>query len=234
MWNNLVVLKIVFCKIRAASIYGIVRGCEMPALTTKCEQALLIVLAGMWFRPPDPSNQVYLFQGRLRAKQFFMFALVFFSIELRASVHVSATIILIFWQVQLLISSPLPISCFVFLFMGHTFQQATATPGILERLWSTECILGDGLVGPGMTRKNDFITWRMWSPFNLKLTGWVLISRKTSLKIQEFQGHSPKCTNLFPDTGLRENFCVQSVQLWMHVVSAPSMNTFVKSCPATD
>lgn len=139
MWNNLVVLKIVFCKIRAASIYGIVRGCEMPALTTKCEQALLIVLAGMWFRPPDPSNQVYLFQGRLRAKQFFMFALVFFSIELRASVHVSATIILIFWQVQLLISSPLPISCFVFLFMGHTFQQATATPGILERLWSTEC-----------------------------------------------------------------------------------------------
>lgn len=139
MWNNLVVLKIAFWKIRAACIYGIVRGCEMPALTTKCEQALLIVLAGMWFRPPDPSNQVYLFQGRLRAKQFFMFALVFFSIELRTSERVSATIILIFWQVQLLISSPLPISCFVFLFMGHTFQQATATPGILERLWSTEC-----------------------------------------------------------------------------------------------
>lgn len=139
MWNNLVVLKIAFWKIRAACIYGIVRGCEMPVLTTKREQALLIVLAGMWFRPPDPSNQVYLFQGRLGAKQFFMFALVFFSIELRASERVSATIILIFWQVQLLISSPLPISCFVFLFMGHTFQQATATPGILERLWSTEC-----------------------------------------------------------------------------------------------
>lgn len=115
-----------------------VRGCEMPALTTKHEQALLIVLAGRWYRPLDPSNQVYLLQGRLRAKQFFIFALVFFSIEVRASVRVSSTIILIFWQVQLLISSPLPISCFVFLFMGHTFQQATATPGILERLWSTE------------------------------------------------------------------------------------------------
>ena len=60
-----------------------------------------------------------------------------------------------------------------------------------------------------MTRKNDFITWRTWSPFNLKLTGWVLISRKTSLEVQELQGHSPKCTNLFPDRGLREHLCVQ-------------------------
>ena len=60
-----------------------------------------------------------------------------------------------------------------------------------------------------MTRKNDFITWRMWSPFNLKLTGSVLISRKTSLEVQELQGHSPKCTNLFPDRGLREHLCVQ-------------------------
>lgn len=69
-----------------------------------------------WSTPPS--------LGEIEDKLVLVFALVFFSVELRASMHVSLPVILIFWQVQLLIS-PLPISCFVFLYIGHTFQQAT-------------------------------------------------------------------------------------------------------------
>lgn len=43
-----------------------VRGCEMPVLTTKCEQELLIVLAGRRYRPLGPNNQLHLLRGRLR------------------------------------------------------------------------------------------------------------------------------------------------------------------------
>lgn len=47
--GDLVVLKIAFCKMRAASIFRVGqqgRGCVTPVLPTECKQALLIVLAG--------------------------------------------------------------------------------------------------------------------------------------------------------------------------------------------
>lgn len=63
MWNYLFVLKIAFCKIRVACIYimgKMVRDCEMSVLITKCEQVLLIMLAGRQYRPPDPNDQLHL------------------------------------------------------------------------------------------------------------------------------------------------------------------------------
>ena len=120
--------------------------------------------------------------GEIEDKRFLMFALVSFSVELRASADVCLTVTLTFWQMQLLMSSPLPISCFVFLCMRHTFQQATATPGTVERLWSTECTSWRWLSKSCNDQEEPLHHLKnVVTSFNLQLTRWVLISRKTSL-----------------------------------------------------
>lgn len=117
-----------------------------------------------------------------------MFVLVIFSAELRASVHVSLTIILIFWQVQLLISSLLPIPCFVFsiwvtlsnkpwlhLVPSKGFgEQNVLVAERLRKSWNDQEKLPHPLLS-------------VVSSFHLQLADWVFISRMSSITFWRFK-----------------------------------------------
>lgn len=83
-----------------------------------------------------------------------------------------------------LLCSPLPNSYFAFLCLGHTFQQAKATPGTLERLWWTECTSHRQLSKSWNDQKESLYHLKnVVISFNLQLTSRGLINRKTTIPL---------------------------------------------------
>lgn len=126
------------------------------------------------------------------------------------------------------------ISCFVFLCMGQTFQQAIVTPGTLERLWSAECRFCRWLCKSQDDQEEPLHHLKnVVAPFNLQWTGRVFLSWKTAitlLRSKNSRNIVQSVQSCFQVQG-GERIGVRFAQSWMHVLLAPSTGAFVKSCP---
>lgn len=139
-----------------------------------------------------------------------------------------------------LLCSPLSNSCVVFLCMGHTFQQAKATPGTLERLWWTESTSHRPLSESRNDQEESLLHLKnVVTSFNLQLAGQGLINRKTTIPLlrsknsRDIVQSAQSCFQIqgWEKTGV---YCLPNYRCGAFLKSSPGTNWFSAFCALGD